>query len=157
MKKSKWIKIIAAVAVAGVLVGGGIGAWMFLMPHRDIQKTTTDFKLTTTELVAEYLGDWQGSNNKYLAADGNSKVLEVTGTVARVSDDFSGRKVVLLQDKGQKAGVNCTFLPETDEQAATLTQGDVVTIKGVIRSGASFDADLDMYVHAVIEKSAVVQ
>jgi hypothetical protein len=157
MKKSKMIKIVAAVMITALLIGGGIGAYMFFKPHRDVQKTSTDFKLTANELVAEYLGDWQGANNKYLAADGDSKVLEITGTVARVSEDFSGRKVVLLQEKGQKAGVNCTFLPETDAQAAALNTGDVVTIKGVIRSGASFDADLDMYVHAVVEKSAIVQ
>lgn len=143
-------------AIAGMVIGGGVGLYMFFMPHRDVQNTTTDYKLNVSELVAEYLSSWDNANAKYLSADGDSKILEVTGTVDRISEDFSGRKVVLLRERGGKAGVSCTFFPETDAQASALSKGDVVTIKGVIRSGASFDPDLDMYVHAVLEKSAII-
>lgn len=39
---------------------------------------------------------------------------------------------------------------------SNLKTGDKITIKGVIRSGASFDSDLDMYENVIIEKSDIV-
>jgi hypothetical protein len=157
MKKKKLLKIILILVIAGVVIGGGAGLYMFFMPHRNVQKAATDYKLSGSALVVEYLTNWDNANAKYLAEDGDSKILEVTGTVDRISEDFSGRKVVLLRKRGDKAGVSCSFMPETNDQANTLKIGDVITIKGVIRSGASFDPDLDMYTHVVLEKSAIVQ
>ncbi|MBE0663358.1 MAG: hypothetical protein IH597_12940 [Bacteroidales bacterium] len=157
MKKKKLLIISLILVVAGIIIGGSIGLYMFFMPHRDVQKTKTDFHLTASELVIEYLADRIDANTKYLAEDGNSKILEVTGTVARISNDFQGNKVVELKENGDKAGVNFTFMPTTNANAEMLQKGQKVTIKGVIRSGASYDPDLEMYLNAVVEKSDVVR
>jgi len=156
MKKKKLLKIAVILAAAGLLIGGGVGLYMFFMPHRDVQKSPTDFALTSSELVAEYLNDFEQSNQKYLSQDGNSKILEVTGTVAGISEDYNGQKVVLLKDPGQVAGVSCTFMHETNSNATALNIGQTVTIKGVIRSGVFYDPDLEMHLNAVIEKSDVI-
>ncbi|MBW6496987.1 MAG: OB-fold putative lipoprotein [Bacteroidales bacterium] len=156
MNRKKILKIVAILAVAGLLIGGGIGAYMFFMPHRDIQKSPTDFALTSSELVAEYLNDMEQANQKYLSADGESKILEITGTVAGITEDYNGQQVVLLKEPGQVAGVSCTFMQETNSNATALNIGQSVTIKGVIRSGVFYDPDLEMHLNAVLEKSDVV-
>lgn len=157
MKKKKLLKIALILVAAGVIIGGSVGLYMFFMPHRDVQKSKTDFYLTASELVNEYLADRIAANTQYLAEDGNSKILEVTGTVARVSNDLQGNKVVELKENGDKAGVNFTFMPHTNANAEKLGKGQKITIKGVIRSGASYDPDLEMYLNAVVEKSDVVE
>jgi hypothetical protein len=156
MKKKKILKIVAIVGVAGLLIGGGIGLYMFNMPHRDVQSANADYSLKSSEIVAEYLSDRDAANQKYLAADGDSKILEVTGTIAKISEDFNGNKVVLLKETGEAAGVSATFTPETNQHTEGLSTGQTITVKGVIRSGASYDEDLEMYEHVIIEKSDVV-
>ena len=153
---SKYITIIAILGVAGILIAGGIGLYMFNMPHRDIQSADADYKLTTSEIVSEYLTDKDAANKKYLAADGNSKILEITGVVGKISEDFAGQKVVLLKDKQLKAGVSASFTSETNSSLNDVQVDQTITLKGVIRSGASYDEDLEMYEHVILEKSDIV-
>jgi hypothetical protein len=155
-KRKRIIKIGAIVVAAGIIAGIGIALYLWNLPHRDVQATATDYRVTASELVNEYVNDWDGANAKYLAADGDSKVLEVTGTVVRVSENFNGQKVVLLKESGDKAGVSFTFSHESSPKTAGLQPGDQVTIKGVIRSGVYYDDDLNMHVNAVIDHSDIV-
>lgn len=148
-------KILIAVVLLIVIVGS-IGAIMFFKPHRDVQSTKTDFKLQASEIVAEYLMDIQKADEKYLDEEGNSKVLEISGTIFEVSEDFNGNKVVLLKEANDKAGVSATFSAETNENAKNLNVGDKITIKGVIRSGASYDEDLEMYENVLLGQSDIV-
>ena len=92
MKRKKTLRILAILVIAGVLVGGGIGLYMYFMPQRDVQKLSADYNVTASGLVAEFLDDIGSANNKYLEADGESKILEVTGTVARISENFNDEK-----------------------------------------------------------------
>jgi len=156
MKRKKTLRILAILVIAGVLVGGGIGLYMFFMPQRDIQKLPVDHQVTASELTAEFLDDIGNANSKFLSADGESKILEVTGKIARITENFNGEKVVLLKGENDKAGVSCTFMHETNNRVNGLETGDVVTIKGVIRSGAYYDEDLDMYVNVTVEKSDLI-
>lgn len=156
MKKKKIFKIIAIVAIAGALIVGGIGLYLFNMPHRNVQSVSADYSLKSSEIVAEYLSDKDAANHKYLAADGDSKILEVTGTIAKISENFNGNKVVLLKEDGESAGVSATFTPETNQNTKGLSIGQTITVKGVIRSGASYDEDLELYENVILEKSDVV-
>lgn len=156
MKKKKIIRIGLIAAVAGIVIAGAVGLYMFNMPHRDVQSAKADFSLNSSEIVAEYLANKDAANEKYLAADGDSKILEVTGTVSKISDDFDGNKVVLLKSSSDKAGVSATFTPETNANATNLQVGEKVTVKGVIRSGAAYDNDLELYENVILEKSDVV-
>lgn len=103
------------------------------------------------------VGGIHSANEKYLADDGDSKVLAITGTVSKIDKDLNGQAVVTLQGESDKAGVSCTFTKETNASTTALKVGDEVTIKGVIRSGAAYDADLEMYENVVIEKSDIVK
>lgn len=153
--KKKILKIALIVIGVGILIGGGIGLYMFNKPARDVQNTKTDYSYEASQIVHEYLTDAQKANDKYLDEEGNSKVLEISGVVAQISEDFNNQKVLLLKSANDKAGVSCTFTSETNSNTETIKVGDQITIKGVIRSGASYDEDLGMYENVIIEKSGI--
>lgn len=154
--KKKTFKNLLILLVAGIVVVGAVAIYMFNKPARDIQATKTDFSYKASEIVNEYLTDAKKANNKYLDEEGNSKVLEITGTVADISEDFNHQKVILLKAVTDKAGVSATFSKETNSHTQNIKVGDEITVKGVIRSGATYDKDLEMYENVTIGKSDIV-
>ncbi len=157
MEKKKVLKTIAIIVVIVAVIGGGIVFYLFNMPHRNVQSAKVDYSMTSTQIVTEYLTDKNAANQKYLAADGDSKILEISGKVAKISTDFNGHKVVLLKDNNDKAGVSATFTAETDKNLNGVMPGQTISVKGVIRSGASYDEDLELYEHVILEKSDLVK
>lgn len=156
MNKKKIIRMLALLVVIGLMTGGGIVYYLFNMPHRDIQASQADDSLTSAQLVNEYLSSPEKANEKYLDEEGESKILAMTGKVYAITEDLNNQKVVLLKEEGDKAGVSCTFTAATNSSAEKLQKGQQVTIKGVIRSGAGYDEDLDLYEDVIIEKCDVV-
>lgn len=156
MKKRKTLKTLIWLAIAGSLIGGTAIIYMFNMPHQDVQSSKTDYYLTSTQIVTEYLADKQAANEKYLSDDGNSTILEITGVISKISEDFNEQVVVLMKAEGSEAGVRASFTEETNANAAHLTVGETVTIKGVIRSGAAYDEDLGLYENVILEKSDLI-
>lgn len=156
MKKKRILKLIIILVVTGMVIGGGIALYMFNMPHRDVQSQKADYSLTSTEIVNEYLNDKDAANQKYLAADGESKILEVTGTVSNITENLNGQTVILIKNTGDKAGVRATILPGTELLISELKTGETITVKGVIRSGANYDDDLEMYENVVLEDASII-
>lgn len=154
--KKRIIKWGLIVLVSGAVIGGGVIYYMFNQPHRDVQATAADYQLEATALVNEYLTDATAANKKYLQAEGDSKIIAVTGIVASIEEDLNQQKVVFLKDRNGKAGVSCTFIAETNAHASKLKIGESVTIKGVIRSGAEYDEDLELYEDVILEKCDVI-
>ena len=157
MKNKKLFRIVAIIGIAGLLTGGGVVLYMFNKPQRDVQSARTDYFLSSSQIVEEYLSDNAAANQKYLAADGDSKILEIAGEVNRISENFNGQKVVLLKGYQDKAGVSATFTPESNDNLDGIMVGQTITIKGVIRSGASFDEDLGLYENVILDKSDIVR
>ena len=155
MKRKKIIKISLIVVLAILVVAGGTAFYLFNMPHRDVQQTKSDFSYTSKQIVDEYLEDPEAANQKYLDEEGESKILEVTGNVAEISTDFNGQTVVLLQSEGSPAGVSCTF-PKDLEAATTFEVGQSITVKGVIRAGAGYNEDLEMYENVILDKCSII-
>lgn len=152
MLQTKTKKIIAIVALLSIAIVSVIIYYLFNMPHRDVQATKTDFTLSATQLVQEYLIDASKANAKYLQEDGESKVLAVSGKIFSITIDMKNQKVVMLKDSNEKAGVSCTFTEATNSSTDNLKVGETIAIKGVIRSGAGYDKDLDMYEDVIMEK-----
>ena len=157
MSKKKVIKKILLVVLLLVIGGGAYGAWMYFQPHRDVQATEADYALKASDIVNEYLKDNATANAKYLDDEGESKVLEIQGLVSDISEDFKGNTIVLLKSDSAKAGVKAFFTDQTSAKAKQVSKGSTITIKGVIRSGATYDEDLEMYEHVVVEKSKVIK
>ena len=154
--KKKIVTWGLALMVSGIIVGGGVIFYVFNMPHRNVQNAPVDFVMEAKNLVKEYLADAQSANNRYLQEEGDSKIIAVSGIVASIDEDMNRQKVVLLKEEGEHAGVSCTFMANTNVNAEKLKEGDKVTIKGVIRSGAGYDEDLELYEDVIIEKCDVV-
>lgn len=149
-------KIVLLISVVILLVGGYVVYYQFNLPHRNVQATKTDFSLNATELVTEYLSNAEVANKKYLQEEGDSKVLAVKGNIFSISEDLKNQKVILLKDASQKAGVSCTFTAQTNTHTNALKVGQVVTIKGVIRSGATYDKDMELYEDVIMEKCDLI-
>ena len=156
MFKNKMIRTILILTGVAILIGGGVGLYMFNMPHRNIQATKSDYTLNATDIVNEYLKDPEKANEKYLDEEGESKILEVTGKIASITTDFNNQKVIRLKEENSRAGVTCTFTIKTSNSVENLKQGQFISIKGVIRSGASYDEDLEMYENVIIEKCSLI-
>ncbi len=155
--KKKTIKIIVGLGILCVLIGGVLVYRMINMPQRDVQAAKTDFNISAAALVHEYLADASEANYKYLQEEGDSKILAVSGIIASISEDQNNQKVILLKDDSEKAGVSCTFTSETNVSTTDLQIGQTITVKGVIRSGAGFDKDLDLYEDVIMEKCDIVK
>lgn len=149
MNRKKILMGVSIILAAGIT----IIAYMLNMPKRDVQGADSDYQIPATALVQEYLDDAASANAKYLDASGESSILEVTGIIANISRDFNNQVVILLQSDDDPAGVSCTFSLETNASTNGLSVGKEVIIKGVIRSGAAYDKDLEMFEPVIIEKA----
>ena len=156
MKKRilKWGLILL---VSGIIIGGAVIYFMFNQPHRNIQAATVDYKLEASALVKEFLTDATKANNKYLDEEGESKIIAISGTIASISEDLNNQKVLFLKTETDKAGVSCTFTTETNMNTENFKVGDQANIKGVIRSGAGYDEDLELYEDVILEKCNIIQ
>lgn len=157
MRINKSIKISFIAIGLGVLLAAGIVFYMFNQPKRDVQASKTDYRYKASEIVNEYLTDASKANEKYLDEEGESKILEISGEVAAISEDFNKLKIVLLQSKSDKAGVSCTFTQESDDEVNLLKLGDQISIKGVIRSGANYDIDLELYENLILSNCKIIK
>jgi len=152
--------LIKRLVIMGLLVtslGGGYAYYLFNMPHRDVQATEVFVELDATDLVSEFLNNAETANEKYLDAEGESKVIVVNGVVESVELDQNNQKVLLLKQAGDQAGVSCTFTVETSSHVDNVNLGQQVSIKGVIRSGAEIDEDLDLVEDVILEKCDLVK
>ena len=153
--KKKILKWGLIILISGLVISGSIIGYMFYQPHRDVQATTADYKMNTNQLVNEYLANAKASNEKYLDEEGESKIIEVTGTVSDISIDLNNKTVILLKADGDKAGVSCTLLETAN--STNINLGDVITIKGVIRAGAGYDEDLGLYEDVILGKGDIIK
>lgn len=156
MKRKKITKILLTILVLALIIAGSIVYYQFNQPHRNVQESETDFRFSSSQIVKEYLANPKAANEKYLDEEGNSKILEIAGTVAKISEDFNKQKVVLLKSASDNAGVSCTFTPKTNASVNPIKIGETIAVKGVIRSGASYDKDLGMYENVIMEKCSIV-
>lgn len=154
--KKKILKYTLITGGIGAVVGGSIVLYLFFMPHRDIQSTAVDYELSANVLVEEYLNNEVQSNDKYLQEEGDSKILSVKGRVSEISKNLQENIVILLKDDSMPAGVRCTFMLDTNPNASKIEVGQEVVIKGVIRSGAAYDKDLELYEDVILEKCDVI-
>ena len=153
--KKKTMKRIGLVTLTGIIIAGSIGAYMWFKPHRNVQSTAAFAEIKAAQLTNEFTADAAKANAKYLASDGNSKVLIVEGRVSKISDNQNGEKVIVLKDEDVKVGVSATFTQETSLNVGAVKVGDIIKIKGAITAGNRYDADLDLYEHAILVQADI--
>lgn len=153
--KKKILKWGLKLSIAGIVIIDSIVVYLFNMPHRDVVNSQADYNTTSTELVLEYLNNYQEANEKYLEEEGDSKIIAVSGVIYSKEKDMNNQWVILLKETEDSAGVSFTFTKETNSQAEDLQIGNNTTLKGVIRSGAAYDDDLELFEDIIIEKSSI--
>jgi hypothetical protein len=156
MKKKAFIRS-GLVMLTVIIIAGSIGAYMWFKPHRDVQATKAFAELKVSDLIQEFSADAKAANAKYLSRDGNSKVLIVEGRVSKIYTNQSGETVIILKDEGAKVGISSTFTVKTSPHTAGIKEGDIIKIKGAITAGNSYDADLDLYEHAVLVQCDIIE
>lgn len=156
-KTKKRKRIILLILLVGAIIGGSYALYLWNMPHLDVQAQKADFSIESSLLVYEYLQDEKKANEKYLSAEGDSKIFVVKGVVKSKDTDMNNQISVLLQSATDKAGVKCVFMAETNKDAQVLQVGQATSIKGIIRSGAKYDNDLELYENVLLEKCDVVK
>ena len=119
---------------------------------RNVQGQKADYSISASQLVNEYLTNEKSANAKYLGENGESKIIVINGTIGKIDTDMNNQKVILLKNDTARAGVSCTFMESTNKNVNALKIGDKTKIKGIIRSGASYDQDMEIYVNVVLEK-----
>lgn len=150
-------KRIGPALIILVIIAGSIGAYMWFMPHRNVQAAKADAELTVKELTTEFTTDQGKANARYLSSDGNSKILIISGRVHNISTNQIGEKVIILKDVGTKAGVSATFTLQTSKNTESIKVDDIIRIKGAITAGNNFNPDLDLYEHAVLIQCDIVK
>ena len=124
---SKWIKIIAVLAILGVLAGVLGYFFVYNKPHTDFEKAEADYRLSGKDLFTQYRTNRTAAEQVY-----NGKVLEVTGAVSYVEQPDSLTIVVFALSEGMfgDEGIRFTMLESHSKDASALTANDPVTIKG---------------------------
>ena len=153
--KKKTKKRLIILAVLGVVTVGVIGTIIFLTPHRDVKNTKSDFTVNAKVLVDEYLKDAIMANDKYLSNDGDSKIFEITGRVDQIFKNQKNQDVILLKPESDELGVQCTFI--LGEDISKLSIDGIITVKGKIEQGASYDEDLELGEDVIIGECSLVK
>ena len=154
---NKTLKRILLLGVVCLLIGGSYAAYIYFMPHRDVQSVEAFVEIEATQLVDEYLADGNAANEKYLDAEGESKVIIVKGIIKSIDTDQNNQIVAVLKSNNDELGVSCTFTAESNKNATALKLGDNLKVKGVVRSGAEYDEDLELFEDAIVEKCDIVE
>jgi len=142
----RWLFFVVLIIILGV-IGGILGYnYVYNKPHRDFEKATPDYTISSEELFNEYIDSRTDAEMKY-----NGKVLEINGVLSTIEspDSLSILVFALRQGMFGDEGIRCTMLSKYNEQAIVLKSGNRVTIKGFC-TGYN---DIDI----ILEKCSIVQ
>ncbi len=121
-------KKILQFALIVILIGGGIGYYMWNKPHETIGKP--NLMVTATDLVGEFDNDEAEAMKKYVGGDGKTIVVQVSGKIVAVKNDTSGITIAL--DTGDPLnGVSCVLDHFTKHPRTDFKVGDEVKLKGL--------------------------
>lgn len=134
-------------------MGGSYAAYLFYMPHREVSSSRTDEQVSASDLIEAFLQDAESANAHYLREDGNSLILEVTGTLLGTETDFEQKTILILGDSTQPTQVYA-YMKETP--TAVPVVGRSLTVKGAITAGAEADEVLGIYTPARLFDATII-
>jgi len=147
------LKYPAIVAFCITILAAGIGLNMYFEPHRDVKTAPVFDEFDVDDFTTEFLNDPKVAQEKYLADDGDSKIVEISGTISSIDTNLKGEIVIELRGEKKEAGARFTLMDDQKEAAAKLKIGDKTKITGVVSAGAEFDKDFNFYLDAILEQS----
>lgn len=133
MKKSRIILIVVLV----ILTIAGVYAYKeYTRKPATAADLPADFKLEATVLGTEFEEDETSSFNKY-----KDKVIEVSGTISAITPNGAVFDIA-LETNDPMVAVNVNLLPEMNDKARLLKEGDPVVLKGIC-TGKNMDIELN--------------
>ncbi len=124
--KNKTATIIL-ILVGILIIGGGLGYYLYQKPVKDFSNSNADLALTAKEIFAEFEKDELAANEKYVTDD---KTIEVSGTIIEISTNDNGTVTLLLDVENPDGDLSCSIVKEDSDYANTLQKGTSVKIKG---------------------------
>jgi hypothetical protein len=118
--------------LAIILIAVAVGFYFYNKGPVNI-KTAPGIKTDAGILYQAFSKDSIGAKKIYL-----NKILEVSGTVKKVSKNQEDQVIVMLQTGEPGAYINCTM----EEHDAMLAENSQVTLKGICTGMGMGDADL---------------
>ena len=122
-----WIKVLAVLAVVGIIAAVLVFKFVYNKPHPDFEKEKAAFSLTAKELFDAYKADGTSSAEKF-----NGKVVEVSGTLSKV--EISGDMVIAVFEFADgmfgSEGVRVTMLPTQNEAMKGFDISREIVLKG---------------------------
>lgn len=111
-----------------VVIGGGVGYYLWNKPHASIG--TPDVTTTATELAAAFGKDEDAATKKFMGDASKSLIIQVSGKVLEIKNDTSG--IALALETGDPInGVSCVLDKFTKQPRTDYKVGEEVTLKGI--------------------------
>jgi hypothetical protein len=139
-------------AIAGLcfmLLGAGIGLDIWFQPHRDVKSAPVFAEFGVDDFIDRPLE----AKEKYLAEDGDSKIVTMSGKISSIETNLKGQTVIELRGQRIEAGARFTLMEDQKEKASQFVVGDSAKITGVVSAGAVYDEDFGRYLNAILEQA----
>ena len=143
-KKTKYFLLFLAVIVLSV---AGIIYYLYNKPALNVQHATAK-KVVATKLYDSFSKDSISAKKNFA-----NQVLEVSGTVAKISENQRHEDLILLKTNMEGAAVNCTL----EGEASNIKEGDSIAIKGICNGIGEGDADLGIMGDVYLVRCYVVK
>lgn len=154
MKRNKIIRYLLLLVLAGVIIGGGVGYYLYNKPHRDIEHAMPDYILTADELTAAYANEEEG-NKKFL-----NNVVLIIGKAADVSKDAGGNINILFTTADGEIDASLDERYQEDEsyrsRASDIEPGKNLQLQCYC-SGAIKDTMLGIVTSRVVLKNCFIK
>lgn len=124
IRKKRFIWPVVLLIIVTVAFGAWQGFREFYRQNKDLGTVNADVKIAATDLIHEYETNDSASNKRYLG-----KVVEVSGNVKEIKKD-DGNYTIVLGDSSHLSSVRCAIDSTHRADAASLTAGSSVVIRG---------------------------
>jgi hypothetical protein len=122
--RKRKIVLLIIVLAAGVI--GWYGYGEYSRSHMDLINVKAKYNISATELLHEFeTGDSTITNKKY-----DDQVLEISGNVKEIKNNNQSDYTILLGDSNNMSSVQCEMDTAHQLNAAELTKGSSVKIRG---------------------------
>jgi hypothetical protein len=138
------LKKILQFGLVALLIGGGVGYYMWNKGHDSIGKP--DFVTTATDITAEFEKDENEAMKKYIGQDSKMIVIQISGKITDVKNDTSGITIA-LETGDPMNGVSCVLDKFTKGKRTDYKVGEEVKLKGLC-TGKTMDVVIDRCVPA---------
>lgn len=131
---NRTLRIIILLGIAALLIGGGVGYYMFNKPHTDVAGATPHHTETASDLHNKVKDLNLTQPNEY-----NDKIVQVSGTIAKTTSTEDGSITVFLTVNDMD-NVVCAMdnnYPLKDD--VRLQEGKDIEIKGIFTGVNKFE------------------